>query len=66
MQTNKIHYDAATIGQFSIGKVVRHKNSGILGHVSGFNINSSGEITIGVNWYDGYNFDIHPGNIEVL
>jgi hypothetical protein len=63
----KLHYPV-NINEYQTGKVVLWKTSqdNKIGHIVGFGENSFKEVTIKVNWSDGQQFSVHPGNIELL
>jgi len=62
----------ANIGQYTIGRVVKHSksiigNTNLIGHVIGFEVSDYyKEVIIKVQWCNGETYSIHPGNVELL
>ena len=54
------------IGDFTIGRVIKDKTSGLVGHVTGFDTNPVNEIIICVTFANGLKTQIHPNNLRVL
>jgi hypothetical protein len=65
-----MYYDEKTIGQFTLGKVVRFSKGstkGAIGHVVGFAPNNVDELIISVKLaFNQEVQDIHPSNLEIL
>lgn len=67
----KTHY-SDNIRNFTMGAVVRNNASwrnhygNVPGHVIGFSLNSSDEVTIEVKWADGTIRSSHPANLELV
>jgi len=64
-------YDKESIGKFTLGRVVEHRDifnldNVSVGHVTGFFLNAFKEVTILVTFPDCGEKPVHPSNLKLL
>ncbi len=66
----ELWYELETPGNYWVGRVVSAsampiRAGNVFGHITGFDRNTTRQVTVRVMWEDGKEYTIHPGNLTL-